>query len=171
MTRFLAACALIAGAVLLQLSWVPRLEFDGAYMTVPLVLVVGLTWTRGFGSAVFLSLLAGVLLDFLHSEPLGLHSLAMCAACYAAALLQERYEPTPLLVVLAATLATIVYTLTLVALRAPAGPHIVAESVTGSLVAACVLNAALLLVTWKPLTLFARPAPVHEEVGRSFSGL
>lgn len=111
--RLLVAALLMLGAVLVQVTWAPRLEVAGAFPNLALVAVIGITWTSGVRAGLAWACLAGALLDLTAEGPIGPHALALLAAAYATGFLARNVRGGPLYPALAAAAGTALYSLVL----------------------------------------------------------
>jgi rod shape-determining protein MreD len=151
--RALLAAPLLLAAVLLQVTWAPRLAVVGAGPNLALLAVVALTWLHGPRAVLPWAGAAGFLLDLSWPGPLGLHAIALLAACYAAGLVAERLsEGRVLLPAAAAALSSLVYGLIVIGGAETLGQPLPAGTVArllllgGALYDAVLIPLVLLLV-------------------------
>lgn len=113
-------------AALAQLTWMPRLS-PAAYPNLCVIAVAAWTWGRGTRAALTWAVVAGLVLDLGSSGPIGPHALALLAAAYAAGLVVTTVDGGPLVLPIAAGVASLAYGLALLAvsglLREPASLH------------------------------------------------
>lgn len=140
-------------AVLLQVTWAPRLALLGAAPNLALLAVVALTWRHGARAVLPWAGAAGFLLDLSWPGPLGLHAIALLAACYAAGLVAERLSDGRIvLAAAAAALASLVYGLIVIGgaetlgQPLPAGPVARLLLLGGALYDAALIPLVLLLL-------------------------
>jgi rod shape-determining protein MreD len=164
----LGVAALMLAAVLVQVTWAPRLTVAGVFPNLALVVVIAITWTAGVRSGMAWACIAGLMLDLTAPGPLGPHALALLAGAYLTGFWMRNLERESVLhPVVALAVSTAVYSLILIEaddlLGLPVPPLAVAVQLVA---AAAVYNAALipiaLLVARKlhapPLTRRIEPA-------------
>ena len=151
-------------AVLVQVTWAPRIEIAGAFPNLVLLAVIGLTWTVGVRDSLAWACLGGLLLDLTAPGPLGPHALALLTGTYVTGFWARNLDrESPLHPVLAAALSTALYSLVLLAaddlLGLPVPPLALAFELV---VAACVYNAIVMtpaLLVVRRLHAFMRSGP------------
>jgi rod shape-determining protein MreD len=106
---------LLLAAVLVQVTWAPRLEVAGAFPNLALIAVIGITWTAGARAGLAWACVAGLLLDLTSAGPLGPHALALLAGAYATGFWARNFQGGgPVYPALAAAAGTALYSLILV---------------------------------------------------------
>lgn len=111
-----AGLALLLGAVLFQLTWVPHLAVFGLEPNPALLIVAAWTWLRGGRAGVAWALAAGLLLDLGSSGPPGIHAIALLAATYSVGAIRARLDEGRVVVpAAAAAVASIIYGLIVIA--------------------------------------------------------
>jgi rod shape-determining protein MreD len=114
MKRAIGAVLLLA-AVLVQVTWAPRLEVAGAFPNLALIAVIGTTWTFGARAGLAWACFAGLLLDLTAAGPLGPHAIALLAAAYTTGFWARNFQGGgPVYPALAAVAGTALYSLILV---------------------------------------------------------
>src|ERR1700694_1228471 len=73
---------LMLSAVLVQVTWAPRIEVAGAFPNLTLLAVITVTWTAGVGTGLVWACVGGLLLDLTAPGPIGPHALALLAGAY-----------------------------------------------------------------------------------------
>jgi rod shape-determining protein MreD len=161
----LAQVALLAGAALLQVTLLGRLEAGVPAPNLVLVLVVARAWLRGGGAGMRWALAGGLLLDLAGIGPLGGHALALLCAAYAAGALAASFETDarlPWLAILAGAAGGAVYGIVLLGLADSLGLAQVSVRAAAPLVAGGLVTTALLVpVTVLVMTRFAGRRPVE----------
>ncbi|TAN31883.1 rod shape-determining protein MreD [bacterium] len=152
MRRLLGAGLLVA-AVLVQVTWAPRLEVAGAFPNLALLAVIGVTWTTGVRAGLLWACVAGVLLDLTAPGPLGPHALALLAGAYLTGFWTRNLDrESPVHPALSAALSTALYSFILIGvddtLGLPVPPLGVALqlAIAASVYNALLMPAALLLI-------------------------
>lgn len=156
---------LVTVAALVQVTWAPRLELDGAFPNLVLAAVVCVTWLRGARAGLVWACAGGLLLDLTAPGPLGPHALALLVGAYAVSFWAGNVKPASVLQpALAAAAASAIYSLMLIGaddlLGLPLPPLRIAFDLA---VAACLYNAVLVAMALLVLRRFtprgkARPA-------------
>jgi rod shape-determining protein MreD len=144
---------LMLGAVLVQVTWAPRLEVAGAFPNVALLAVIAITWTSGASTGLLWACVGGIMLDLTAPGPLGPHALALLAGAYVTGFWARNLDrESPLHPAAAAAVSTVLYSLILVAsdqaLGLPVPPMRLALQLT---VAASAYNALLMPLALLPL--------------------
>jgi len=163
----LAQVALLAGAALLQVTLLGRLDAPLPTPNLVLVLVVGRAWLRGGGAGMRWALAGGLLLDLAGIGPLGAHALALVCAAYAAGALAASFQNdarVPWLAALGGAAGAAVYGVVLLGLADSLGLAQVSLRAAVPLVAGGVITTALLVpITALVMARWAgqRPVVVH----------
>jgi rod shape-determining protein MreD len=149
--RRLGIAALMLAAVLVQVTWAPRITVAGVFPNLVLVAVIATTWTAGVRSGMAWACVAGVMLDLTAPGPLGPHALALLTGAYLTGFWMRNLDREGVLhPVVAVAVSTAVYSLILIEaddlLGLPLPPPAVAVQLVA---AAAVYNAALI-----PLAIF-----------------
>jgi rod shape-determining protein MreD len=144
----LAGAALMLGAILVQVTWAPRLTIAGVFPNLALVAVIAITWTSGVRSGMLWACVGGLMLDLTAPGPLGPHAVALLAGAYLTGFWTRNVDRESVLhPMLAAAAGTAAYSIILVTaddtLGLPVPPLGVA---TQLLVAASLYNAVLMPV-------------------------
>ncbi len=149
----LAGGVLMLMAVLVQVTWAPRIEVAGAFPNLVLLAVIALTWTAGVGTGLVWACVGGLLLDLTAPGPLGPHALALLAGAYVSGFWARNLDrESPIHPAMAAGVSTVLYSLILVGADAwlglPVPPVRLALQLT---LAASIYNAVLMPLVVAPL--------------------
>lgn len=150
MKRLAIATALLA-AVLVQVTWAPRITIAGAFPNLALVAVIAITWTAGAKEGMLWACVAGLMLDLTAPGPIGPHAVALLAGAYVTGFWSRNLDRESVLhPVIAAAVATAIYSLILVAVDETLGLPIPTLGVTVQLViASSAYNAVVMpLAVW-----------------------
>jgi rod shape-determining protein MreD len=138
-------------ALLVQVTWAPRLEVAGAFPNLALIAVIGITWTQGARAGLAWACIAGLLLDLTAAGALGPHALALLAAAYASGFWARNFQGGgPVYPALAAAAGTVFYSLILVGADVTLSLPVPPMAITIQLILAASAYNALLM----PLGLF-----------------
>ena len=142
----LGVAAILLAAVIVQVTWAPRLTIAGAFPNLALVVVTAIAWTAGVRSGLAWACVAGLMLDLTAAGPLGPHAVALLAGVYLTGFWTRNLDRESLVhPVIAGAMSTAVYSLVLVAADDTLGLPVPPPGVAIQLVAvACVYNAALI---------------------------
>lgn len=140
--------ALVVAAALVQVTWAPRLELNGAFPNLVLATVVCVTWLRGARPGLVWACIGGLLLDLTAPGPLGPHALALVVGAYVVGFWVRNVKQTSLVQpALAAAVASIIYSLILVGADDSLGlPLPPLRIVLDLAIAACLYNSILVAV-------------------------
>ena len=143
-----AGAALLLAAILVQVTWAPRVTIGGAFPNLALVTVIAIGWKGGVRSGMVWACVAGLMLDLTAPGPLGPHAVALLAGAYLTGFWTRNMDRESVLhPMLAAAAGTAAYSIILVAaddtLGLPVPPLGVAMQL---LVAASIYNAVLMPV-------------------------
>ena len=106
---------MLVAALLVQVTWAPRLEIAGAFPNLVLLAVIAITWLRGARPGFAAAFAGGVLLDLTAAGPVGPHVLALLVSVYATGLWIRNVDGLNALHASASVAAaTILYSLVLV---------------------------------------------------------
>jgi rod shape-determining protein MreD len=135
-------------AVLVQVTWAPRITVAGVFPNLALVAVIAITWAAGVRSGMAWACIAGLMLDLTAPGPLGPHALALLSGAYLTGFWMRNLDRESVLhPVVAVAVSTAVYSLILIGaddlLGLPVPPPAVAVQLVA---AAAVYNAALIPV-------------------------
>lgn len=144
----LAVVVLMLAAVLVQVTWAPRITVAGVFPNLALVAVIAIAWDVGVRQGMAWACVAGLMLDLTAPGPLGPHALALLAGAYVTGFWSRNLARQSLLhPALAAAASTILYSLVLIGadtvLGLPAPPLGVAVQLV---VAASLYNTLLMPV-------------------------
>jgi rod shape-determining protein MreD len=144
--RRLATAALLLAAVLVQVTWAPRITIAGVFPNLALVAVIAITWIAGTRKGMAWACVAGLMLDLTAPGPLGPHAVALLAGAYLTGFWTRNLERESVVhPLIAAAVSTAAYSLVLVVvdelLGLPVPPFGIAVQLV---VAACVYNAVLM---------------------------
>ena len=164
--RLVFGAALMVAAVLVQVTWAPRLEVGGSYPNLALMAVIAITWTMGVRAGLVWACLAGVLLDLTSSGPLGPHALALLAGAYITGFWTRNVaRDSPVHPALAAAVSTALYSVILVGADDTLGLPVPPLGVAVQLVfAASVYNAVLMPIALFVMRKLQGPPPGRTEV-------
>jgi len=155
----LAQVALLAGAALLQVTLLGRLDVAVPAPNLVLVLVVARAWLRGGAAGMRWALAGGLLLDLAGIGPLGGHALALLCAAYAAGALAASFENdarVPWLAVLAGAAGGAVYGIVLLGLADSLGlAQVSVRAAAPLLLSGVVTTAVLVPITAVVMTRFS----------------
>jgi rod shape-determining protein MreD len=142
----LGVAALMLAAVLVQVTWAPRIMVAGVFPNLALVAVIAITWAAGVRSGMAWSCIAGLMLDLTAPGPLGPHALALLACAYLTGFWMRNLDRESVLhPVVAVAVSTAVYSLILIGTDDLLGLPVPPLGVAVQLVAAAaVYNAALI---------------------------
>lgn len=137
---------LLLVAVLVQVTWAPRIAVAGVFPNLALVLVIAITWGVGVEAGMAWACVAGLMLDLTAPGPLGPHAVALLAGAYITGFWSRNLSRQSLVhPALASAASTILYSLVLIgsdlALRLPLPPLLIAVQL---IVTAALYNAALM---------------------------
>ena len=144
----LAIAAVLLAAVLVQVTWAPRLTVAGVFPNLALVAVIAITWTAGVRKGMAWACVAGLLLDLTAPGPIGPHAVALLAGAYLTGFWTRNLARESVVhPVIAAAASTAAYSLVLVVVDEMLGLPVPPFGTAVQLViAACVYNAALMPV-------------------------
>lgn len=144
----LAVVVLMLAAVVVQVTWAPRIAVAGVFPNLALVAVIAIAWDVGVRQGMAWACVAGLMLDLTAPGPLGPHALALLAGAYVTGFWSRNLARQSLLhPALAAAASTVLYSLVLIGagtvLGLPAPPLGVAVQLV---VAASLYNTLLMPV-------------------------
>ncbi len=140
-----AILALMLGAVLVQVTWAPRIAVAGVFPNLTLIAVLAIAWGMGVRPGMAWACVAGLMLDLTAPGPLGPHALALLAGAYVTGFWSRNLARQSLLhPALAAAVSTALYSLVLIGAGAALGLPAPALSVAVQLVVAASLYNAVL---------------------------
>ena len=144
----LAIAAVLLAAVLVQVTWAPRLTVAGVFPNLALVAVIAITWTAGVKKGMAWACVAGLLLDLTAPGPIGPHAVALLAGAYLTGFWIRNLERESVVhPVIAVAVSTIAYSSVLVVVDEMLGLPVPPFGIALQLViAACVYNALLMPV-------------------------
>ena len=144
----LAIAAVLLAAVLVQVTWAPRLTVAGVFPNLALVAVIAITWTAGVRKGMAWACVAGLLLDLTAPGPIGPHAVALLAGAYLTGFSIRNLERESVVhPVVAVAVGTIAYSSVLVVVDEMLGLPVPPFGIALQLViAACVYNALLMPV-------------------------
>jgi rod shape-determining protein MreD len=144
----LAIAAVLLAAVLVQVTWAPRLAVAGVFPNLALVAVIAIAWTAGVRKGMAWACVGGLFLDLTAPGPLGPHAVALLAGAYLTGFWVRNLDRESVVhPVIAVAVSTIAYSLVLVVVDGMLGLPVPPFGVAVQLViAACVYNAALMPV-------------------------
>lgn len=147
MKRLAIAIVLLA-AVLVQVTWAPRITIAGAFPNLALVAVIAITWSAGARKGMAWACVAGLMLDLTAPGPIGPHAVALLSGAYVTGFWTRNLDRESVLhPVIAAAVSTAVYSLVLVAVDEMLGLPIPTLGVAVQLViASSVYNAVVMPV-------------------------
>lgn len=140
--------ALLAAAVVLQVTLLGRLDPSLPQPNLVLAMVLARAWVRGGHAGMRWAVGGGLLLDLAGTGPLGAHALALLAAAYAAGVLAASFENdarVPWLALVAGGAGGAVYGVVLLALADTLGLAQVSFRAAAPLVLGGTVTAALLV--------------------------
>ncbi|HLQ15247.1 MAG TPA: rod shape-determining protein MreD [Candidatus Eisenbacteria bacterium] len=142
----LAIASVLLAAVLVQVTWAPRLTVAGVFPNLALVAVIVITWTAGVRKGMAWACVAGLLLDLTAPGPIGPHAVALLAGAYITGFWIRNLDRESVVhPVLAVAVSTIAYSFVLVVVDEVLGLPVPPFGMALQLViAACVYNAALM---------------------------
>ena len=144
----LAIAAVLLAAVLVQVTWAPRLTVAGVFPNLALVAVLAITWTAGVRKGMAWACVAGLLLDLTAPGPIGPHAVALLAGAYLTGFWIRNLDRESVVhPVIAVAVSTIAYSSVLVVVDEMLGLPVPPFGIAVQLViAACVYNAVLMPV-------------------------
>jgi len=142
----LAIASVLLAAVLVQVTWAPRLTIAGVFPNLALVAVIAITWTAGVRKGMAWACVAGLLLDLTAPGPIGPHAVALLAGAYITGFWIRNLDRESVVhPVLAVAVSTIAYSFVLVVVDEVLGLPVPPFGMALQLViAACVYNAVLM---------------------------
>jgi rod shape-determining protein MreD len=142
----LAIATVLLAAVLVQVTWAPRVTVAGVFPNLTLVAVIAITWAAGARTGLAWACVAGLMLDLTAPGPLGPHAVALLAGAYLTGFWTRNLDRESVVhPVIAAAASTAVYSLVLVVVDEMLGLPVPPFGIAVQLViAACVYNAALM---------------------------
>lgn len=142
----LAIASVLLAAVLVQVTWAPRLTVAGVFPNLALVAVIAITWTAGVRKGMAWACVAGSLLDLTAPGPIGPHAVALLAGAYITGFWIRNLDRESVVhPVIAVAVSTIAYSLVLIVVDEMLGLPVPPFGMALQLViAACVYNAALM---------------------------
>jgi rod shape-determining protein MreD len=142
----LAIATVLLAAVLVQVTWAPRVTVAGVFPNLTLVAVIAITWAAGVRTGLAWACVAGLMLDLTAPGPLGPHAVALLAGAYLTGFWTRNLDRESVVhPVIAAAASTAVYSLVLVVVDEMLGLPVPPFGIAVQLViAACVYNAALM---------------------------
>jgi rod shape-determining protein MreD len=142
----LAIASVLLAAVLVQVTWAPRLTVAGVFPNLALVAVIAITWTAGVRKGMAWACVAGLLLDLTAPGPIGPHAVALLAGAYITGFWIRNLDREGVVhPVLAVAVSTIAYSFVLVVVDEMLGLPVPPFGIALQLViAACVYNAVLM---------------------------
>jgi len=112
----LAIATVLLAAVLVQVTWAPRITVAGAFPNLALVAVIAITWTAGVRKGMAWACVAGLMLDLAAPGPVGPHAVALVAGAYFTGFWARNLDRESVLQpVIAVAVSTAIYSLVLVA--------------------------------------------------------
>ena len=149
--RRLGIAALMLAAVLVQVTWAPRITVAGVFPNLVLVAVIAITWAAGVRSGMAWACIAGLMLDLTAPGPLGPHALALLAGAYITGFWMRNLDRESVFhPVVAVAVSTAVYSLILIEADDLLGLPLPPPAVAVQLVAAAAVYNAVLT----PLAIF-----------------
>ena len=144
----LAIAAVLLAAVLVQVTWAPRLTVAGVFPNLALVAVIAITCTAGVRKGMAWACVAGLLLDLTAPGPIGPHAVALLAGAYLTGFWIRNLDRESVVhPVIAVAVSTIAYSSVLVVVDEMLGLPVPPFGIAVQLViAACVYNAVLMPV-------------------------
>jgi rod shape-determining protein MreD len=144
---------LMLSAVLVQVTWAPRIEVAGAFPNLTLLAVIAVTWTAGVRTGLVWACVGGLLLDLTAPGPLGPHALALLAGAYVSGFWARNLDrDSPRFPAMAAAVSTVLYSLILVGADGWLGLPVPSLRLAIQLmVAASVYNALLMPLALAPV--------------------
>ena len=144
----LAIAAVLLAAVLIQVTWAPRITVAGVFPNLALVAVIAITWTAGVRKGMAWACVAGLLLDLTAPGPIGPHAVALLAGAYLTGFWIRNLDRESVVhPVIAVAVSTIAYSSVLVVVDEMLGLPVPPFGIAVQLViAACVYNAVLMPV-------------------------
>jgi rod shape-determining protein MreD len=142
----LAIAGVLLAAVLVQVTWAPRLTVAGVFPNLALVAVIAITWTAGVRKGMAWACVAGSLLDLTAPGPIGPHAVALLAGAYITGFWIRNLDRESVVhPVIAVAVSTIAYSLVLIVVDEMLGLPVPPFGMALQLViAACVYNAVLM---------------------------
>ena len=142
----LAIASVLLAAVLVQVTWAPRLTVAGVFPNLALVAVIAITWTAGVRKGMAWACVGGLLLDLTAPGPIGPHAVALLAGAYITGFWIRNLDRESVVhPVLAVAVSTIAYSFVLVVVDEVLGLPVPPFGMALQLViAACVYNAVLM---------------------------
>jgi rod shape-determining protein MreD len=136
----------LLAAVLVQVTWAPRLTVAGVFPNLALVAVIAITWTAGVRKGMAWACVAGSLLDLTAPGPIGPHAVALLAGAYITGFWIRNLDRESVVhPVIAVAVSTIAYSLVLIVVDEMLGLPVPPFGMALQLViAACVYNAVLM---------------------------
>lgn len=142
----LAGVALMLAAILVQVTWAPRLTIAGVFPNLALVAVIAITWTGGVRSGMVWACVGGLMLDLTAPGPLGPHAVALLSGAYLTGFWTRNVDRESVLhPMLAAAAGTAAYSTILVATDDTLGLPVPPLGVAMQLLAAASLYNAVLM--------------------------
>jgi rod shape-determining protein MreD len=144
----LAIATVLLAAVLVQVTWAPRLTVAGVFPNLALVAVIVITWTGGVRKGMAWACIAGLMLDLTAPGPIGPHAVALLAGAYLTGFWTRNLDRESVVhPVIAAAVSTAAYSLVLVAVGEMLGLEVPPFGIAVQLViAACIYNAVSMAV-------------------------
>lgn len=144
----LAIAAVLLVAVLVQVTWAPRISVAGVFPNLALVAVIAITWTAGTRKGMAWACVAGLMLDLTAPGPIGPHAVALLAGAYLTGFwIRNLARESVVHPVVAAGVSTAAYSLVLVAADEMLGLPVPPLGVAVQLViAGCAYNAVLMAI-------------------------
>ena len=138
--------AMMLAAVLVQVTWAPRIAVAGVFPNFALVAVITISWGVGVRPGMAGACAAGLMLDLTAPGPLGPHALALLAGAYVTGSWSRNLARQSLVhPALAAAVSTVLYSLVLIAANVASGLPAPAVGVAVQLVSTASLYNALLM--------------------------
>lgn len=165
----LAIAVMLLAAVLVQVTWAPRITVGGVFPNFALVLVIAITWAAGVRNGMLWACVAGVMLDLTAPGPIGPHAVALLVGSYLTGFwLRNLDRENAVHPVIAAAVSTAAYSLVLVVVDEMLGLPVPPFGIALQLViAACIYNAGLMaVVMWVVRRL---QAPMARRGGRELA--
>jgi rod shape-determining protein MreD len=144
--RRVAIAAVLLAAVLVQVTWAPRIAVAGVFPNLALVAVIAITWAAGVRTGMGWACVAGLMLDLTAPGPIGPHSVALLTGAYLTGFWTRNLDRESFVhPMIAAAASTAAYSLVLVVVDETLGLPVPPFGIAVQLViAACIYNAALM---------------------------
>ena len=165
----LAIAGMLLAAVLVQVTWAPRITVGGVFPNFALVLVIAITWVAGVRNGMVWACVAGVMLDLTAPGPIGPRAVALLVGSYLTGFwLRNLDRESAVHPVIAAAVSTAAYSLVLVVVDEMLGLPVPPFGIAIQLViAACIYNAGVMaVVMWLVRRL---QAPMARRGGRELA--